>query len=155
MLIRTSRLKNFQMRALDGEIGRARDFLFDDSSWKVRYMVSNTGKWLFGQQVLITPQLLQTPDLPDEKIPLKITKEELEKAPSIDEDQSVSRQYEAAYADYFSHSCYWVGGSSLGAAINSDKRAPVKEEASESKVENDKHLRSVEEVIGYRVDADC
>lgn len=156
MLIRTSLLKNFQLRALDGDIGRARDFLFDDSNWAVRYMVANTAKWLLGQQVLITPQLLQSPDLSDEKMPLKITREELEQAPPIEEDQPVSRQYEQAYADYFSHSYYWVGGSVWGLGVTPYDRLPPAEQARVpmepgASGKGDEHLRSAEEVIGYRV----
>jgi len=31
------------LSARDGEIGRCKDFLFDDQLWTVRYMVADTG----------------------------------------------------------------------------------------------------------------
>jgi hypothetical protein len=33
------------VRATDGEIGRVVDFLFDEESWAVRYVVVDTGDW--------------------------------------------------------------------------------------------------------------
>lgn len=42
--------------ATDGKIGHVKDFYFDDESWIVRYLVVDTGSWLSGRQVLLSPQ---------------------------------------------------------------------------------------------------
>src|SRR5690242_15404060 len=44
-----------KLRATDGEIGHVRDFYFDDKTWTIRYLVADTGGWLSGRQVLISP----------------------------------------------------------------------------------------------------
>ena len=44
MLLSVNELTNYVLSAKDGEIGRCRDFLFDDEHWTIRYMVANTGK---------------------------------------------------------------------------------------------------------------
>ena len=36
--------------ASDGEIGRVKDFYFDDATWAVRYVVVDTGSWLPGRK---------------------------------------------------------------------------------------------------------
>ena len=41
----------YGLEAVDGDIGRCRDFLFDDRQWVVRYAVVDTGKWLPGRKV--------------------------------------------------------------------------------------------------------
>jgi hypothetical protein len=41
--------------ATDGEIGHVDPFYFDDEEWAVRYLVVNTGGWLKGGRVLISP----------------------------------------------------------------------------------------------------
>lgn len=152
MLIRTSELKNFQLLATDGDIGRARDFLFDDEKWTIRYMVANTGKWLLGQKVLISPGFLKSPDLSDERMPLSISKDQVEHAPPIEEDQPVSRQYEQVYADYFKHGYYWVGGSVWGVGHTPyDIATPEETTQTTTEADDDEHLRSAEEVTGYRV----
>ena len=38
MYVRVSELKNTTISSLDGDIGRCRDFLFDDEHWTVRYL---------------------------------------------------------------------------------------------------------------------
>ncbi|MGD0744542.1 MAG: PRC-barrel domain-containing protein, partial [Verrucomicrobiota bacterium] len=38
-----------------GEIGHVKDFYFDDQNWAVRYVVADTGSWLSGRLVLISP----------------------------------------------------------------------------------------------------
>ena len=44
MLIKASELKGLKLGARDGEIGRVKDFYFDDQNWVVRYLVADTGR---------------------------------------------------------------------------------------------------------------
>jgi hypothetical protein len=46
MLRSIKEVKGYMLRAGDGDIGRCKDFLFNDKSWVIRYMVADTGKWL-------------------------------------------------------------------------------------------------------------
>ena len=46
-------IKGYEQTALDGQIGKCLDFLFDDNSWAVRYLVVDTNQWLPRQKVLI------------------------------------------------------------------------------------------------------
>ena len=53
MLISATTLKGYSLEGLDGEMGKVREFYFDDRFWTVRYLVADTGSWLTGRQVLI------------------------------------------------------------------------------------------------------
>ena len=55
MLQVISPLKGFSIEASDGRIGTVVDFLFDDASWKVRWLVIDCGTWLGGRKMLIHP----------------------------------------------------------------------------------------------------
>ena len=35
--------------------GTAKDFLFDDETWRIRWMVVDPGTWLPGRKVLVPP----------------------------------------------------------------------------------------------------
>ncbi|MEO7034282.1 MAG: PRC-barrel domain-containing protein, partial [Polyangiaceae bacterium] len=59
MLREAKVFQNFKLRAKDGDVGKARDFLFDDKYWTVRYLVADTGGWLAGRNVLISPYALE------------------------------------------------------------------------------------------------
>ncbi|MGA3268165.1 MAG: PRC-barrel domain-containing protein, partial [Verrucomicrobiota bacterium] len=58
MLSKAKTLKGYKLHSLDGEIGKVDEFYFDDRHWTIRYLVADTGNWLTGRQVLISPYAL-------------------------------------------------------------------------------------------------
>jgi hypothetical protein len=42
-------INGYKIEASDGTIGSVSDFLFDDRTWKVRWLVVDTGNWLTGR----------------------------------------------------------------------------------------------------------
>jgi hypothetical protein len=58
MLLKANALKGFKLDCLDGEIGEVSEFYFDDRHWVIRYLVADTGDWLNGRLVLISPYAL-------------------------------------------------------------------------------------------------
>ena len=60
MLIKAKTLEGFKLDSLDGEIGKVKEFYFDDRHWTIRYLVAETGTWLAGRQVLISPYALSS-----------------------------------------------------------------------------------------------
>ena len=50
MLIKAKALKGYSLKSLDGDIGSASEFYFDDRYWAVRYLVANTATWLTGRK---------------------------------------------------------------------------------------------------------
>ena len=159
MYIRVSELKNLTIAAADGDIGRCRDFLFDDEHWTVRYLEVNTSRWLLGRRVLLSPAVVGIPDLKNGRLPVELTRSQIESAPGLSEDQPVSRQYEAAYAQHFGQLYYWWGagiwgtGAYPGDILSSRDIHPAENPARVELDDEDNHLRSAEEVIGYKTHA--
>lgn len=164
MYSRVSDLRNLTIHSLDGDIGRCRDFLFDDAHWTVRYLELNTSRWLLGRRVLVSPAAVGIPDFDDKRLSVELTKEAIESAPGLEKDQPVSRQYEAEFSRHYGQMYYWWGlglwgtGSvpgdirvpdevALSAQQNEDEAYPV------NSIEKNNHLRSAEEVIGYTTHA--
>src|SRR5690242_12653913 len=77
--------------ALDGEIGSVNDFYFDDQTWSVRYLVVDTGKWLRGRKVLVTPEAIVKPWHHQPTIAVKLMREQIRSSPDIDTAMPVSR----------------------------------------------------------------
>lgn len=46
--------------AKDGALGRLLDVYFDDERWAVRYLVVDTGTWLAGRRVLLSPACIDS-----------------------------------------------------------------------------------------------
>ncbi|MGD0661372.1 MAG: PRC-barrel domain-containing protein, partial [Syntrophorhabdales bacterium] len=150
-------LKGYAIGATDGDIGKADDFYFDDDFWTIRYLVAETGSWLFNRKVLISPFALGEVDVSRERLNVTLTKKQVEKSPDIDTDKPVSRQHEMLYLDYYGYPYYWGGDYLWGymayprlskADLRRDEKAQAKREAA-----YDSHLRSANKVTGYHIEA--
>ncbi len=156
MLRSLSDIRRAVLEAEDGEIGRCYDFLFDDMHWTVRYMVADTRKWLPGRKVLVSPISLGQPDWQGDRLPVKLTREQIQRSPSLAEDQPVSRQYENLYFDYYHWPYYWTGPYPWGThpepqLLYVDQQ--VRRERQKEFERSDNHLRSTKEVDGYHLQA--
>jgi hypothetical protein len=100
MLQLISPQKGFAIEATDGRVGTVVDFLFDDASWKVRWLVVDCGTWLKGRNVLIHPSAVSYAGLEDEQFEVKLTKAQVEASPSWLEHQPVSQQMQNQLYDY-------------------------------------------------------
>jgi hypothetical protein len=157
MLRNVKTFLGYHIQARDHEFGRAKDLLFDDREWIVRYLVLDTGTWLPHRKIIIPPTELGEPDWQKEVFPVDLTKEQVEKSPSIDRDKPVWRQKEAELLDYFGWKPYWFGAapprSSLQPGYHRGGRDDRPPESREEKAEGDPHLRSVDEITGYHIKA--
>jgi hypothetical protein len=46
--------------ATDGELGHVDDFIIDDETWAIRYLIIETGNWWEGKKVLVSPQWIDS-----------------------------------------------------------------------------------------------
>jgi uncharacterized protein YrrD len=159
-------LRGVEVVATDGRIGSVQDVYFDDARWVVRYLVVDTGVWLTGRKVLISPASLDTSVSEPDAVRARLTREQVERAPDIDAHRPVSRQYEMKHAAHFGYPYYWsASGSSLwgyaayprsqpATKASASPAQPDAERAAEERLEEgDSHLRSANEVIGYSIEA--
>lgn len=147
--------EGYRLTALDGEIGRCHDFLFDDAQWTVRYMVADTGRWLPGRKILISPAFLERPDWDARRFPVRLTRRQIEESPPLDSDAPVSRRYERTYHDFFTTPYYWLGNGLWGnyplPGAVFPPEMPTREQEPPDEHPDATHLRSLREVTGYRV----
>ena len=109
MLQVISPLKGFTIKGGDGEIGTVVDFLFDDTSWKVRWLVIDCGTWLTGRKVLIHPSAISRQDLEQHEFVVALTKTQVEGSPELVEDEPVSQQMENQLYTYYGWDPLWDG----------------------------------------------
>lgn len=103
-----------RLAATDGEIGHVRDFYFEDRTWVTRYLVADTGSWLPGRQVLLSPHSIGRLDQVDKLLHVKLTRAQIENSPSIATRKPVSRQYEEDYYRHHGLPTYWQGSGLWG-----------------------------------------
>ncbi len=161
MLIRAKDFRHFKLRARDGDIGKAREFYFDDRHWTVRYLVADTGGWMTGRQVLISPHALGSAIEAEHVVPVALTRQQIEQSPSLATDQPVSRQYERHFYDYYGWPMYWNGPLVWGVYQYPWEITPlamreteILREAEERHEDAwDPNLRSTHDVTGHHIQA--
>jgi len=130
-----------------------KDFYFDDRHWAVRYLVADTGNWLAGKQVLISPYALVAVVKDEEHISVDLTKKQIEKSPSLDTDKPVSRQFEEDYYGYYGWPSYWGGPDRWGSYPYIEREREKWKEVRQGQKMWDPHLRSTRHVSGYHIQA--
>lgn len=153
-------LIGYTIGALDGEIGKVREFYFDDNTWTIRYLIVETGSWLSGRKVLIAPEALYKPEWESAIFPVNLTKEQVKNSPDIDTEKTVSRQQEMKLYDYYPWTNYWEDGLWSGDIGTTGMVMPVpgtlqqsvqnKNQAATQTSENS-HLRSTKDLKGYSI----
>ena len=167
MLRSMNDLESYAISATDGDLGHVKDFYFDDQAWVIRYLVVDTGNWLSNRKVLISPIAVDRPDWGGKVLPVSITKEQVRNSPGIDTDKPVSRQHEIDHLGYFGYPYYWGGSGLWGMGAHpSSMRTMVHDRQGTGRREphggaglghgldrDDPHLRSCQEILGYRIEA--
>jgi hypothetical protein len=74
MLSKVKNLEGYKLDSLDGEIGKVKEFYFDDRHWTIRYLVATTGNWFTGRQALISPYALVSVNKGEQNITIDLTK---------------------------------------------------------------------------------
>jgi uncharacterized protein YrrD len=166
MLQSINDLVGYRIAAADGEIGSITDALFEEASSSVRYFVIETGSWLSGREVLLSPAAFGDADPAARLLPTALTKAQIESSPEVSTQQPLSRDLEEEMFRHYDWTPYWGMGLPFGgmawsgmplaatpdpeidSGIAAELRAREYDE-----VEQGNRLRSAKEVIGYYVKA--
>ena len=162
MLRKISELRGYAIQAVDGMVGKASDFYFDDEHWTIRYLVIDTGTWLADRKVLISPTAVGPPTWAGDMLPLSLSKAEVQNSPDIDTRKPVSRQQEAVYFGTGAHPRYrggdglWGMGAYPGLLTTEQRFDAVMRDGRQyagRRTSDDIHLRSCGSVTGHRIHA--
>jgi hypothetical protein len=88
-----SQVTGYYVRASDGEIGHVQDFIVDDRTWALRYMVVNTRNWLPGKKVLISPKWIRTANWKEATVSVRLTRRAIQESPEYDASKPVTEDY--------------------------------------------------------------
>ena len=63
-------------------MGHIDDFIVDEASWQIRYLVIDTSNWMGGKWVAISPSSVKKVDWPNQSVVLNLTRDEIRKSPT-------------------------------------------------------------------------
>jgi uncharacterized protein YrrD len=147
------------VHAVDGDIGTLEDFYFEEDRWAIRYLVVDTGKWMSGKRVLLSPMSVRGAwDLTT--IPVSLTRDQVRNSPEFDPQAALSRDAETQVLGYYGYPYYWgadgVWGSfdNPGALLTAPPLAGSNGQPTSRGIDPEsRNLRSISKSTGYHVHA--
>jgi sporulation protein YlmC with PRC-barrel domain len=90
----TSQVIGYKIHATDGDIGYVDDFIIDDENGVFRYLVVNTGNWLPGRKVLISPQWVKCINWDDSSVYLNLLRDSVKYSADFNPDKIINREFQ-------------------------------------------------------------
>jgi hypothetical protein len=91
----------YHIHTTTGEIGHVEDFLMEDETWKIHYMVVNTRNWLPGRKVLISPIWITGVNWAERQVAVFLSQEDLKDSPEYSPTEPVSQEYEDRFFKHY------------------------------------------------------
>ena len=82
----TYSVSGHHIQALDGEIGHVEDFVIDDETWAIRYLIVDTRNWWPGKKVSVSPQLIENVSWGERKVFVNLSRETIKESPEYSEE---------------------------------------------------------------------
>jgi len=96
------------IQAMDGEIGHVEDFIIDDETWAIRYLIINTRNWWPGKIVLISTRWIERVSWIESKVFVNLTRDTIRTSPEYPEDSLLTREYETSLHGHYNRQAYWI-----------------------------------------------
>lgn len=94
-------LVGYHIAATDGEIGHLEDFLMDDDSWLLLFMLIDTKNWLPGERVLLPVRLIKDIDWFSHLINVEVSRDKVKSSPPYDPRMTANGPFNDQSHQYF------------------------------------------------------
>jgi len=84
MLHRLSKTRGFHIHAIDGEVGHVDDFVLDEATWTIQYLVVDTSNFIGGKWVAIAPTVIRAVDWGKLRVDVALTREQIRNGPTLE-----------------------------------------------------------------------
>jgi hypothetical protein len=89
----------FKVEATDGDIGKVDEATYDVGS---SFIVVDTGPWILGRKVVLPAGAIERIDLDNEKIQVRLTKDQIKSSPELDESTDFrTDEYRSEVGSYY------------------------------------------------------
>ena len=100
-------VSGYHLQALDDSIGHLEDFMADNESWAIRYLVVDTRNWWPGKHVLIPPQWIKKLDWSLKTVDVDVTRDTVQGSSEYDPAIDFTREREASLYRHYQRPGYW------------------------------------------------
>jgi hypothetical protein len=100
-------VRGYHVQGSDEAIGHIADFIVDDNTWAIRYLVIDTSNWWFGKEVLIAPHWANRVSWEEQMVYVEMSRQAIKDSPEWNAAAGINRQYETVLYDYYGRPAYW------------------------------------------------
>lgn len=86
----TDKVMDYNIKATDGEIGDVEDFILNQTKWEISFLIVNTGNWLPGKKVLISPKLINAIDWENANVSIDTSVAYIKSSPEYEPAQLIN-----------------------------------------------------------------
>lgn len=98
----------YHIQAADGGIGHVDDFIIDDETWAIRYLVIDTRNWWPGKKVLISTKWIERVSWIESKVFVNLPSEAIKQSPEYTDETLLTGDYETSLHIHYNRRAYWV-----------------------------------------------
>jgi hypothetical protein len=102
-------VRGYNIEGSHAGIGFITDFLVDDETWEVRYLVVDTSHWWWRKTVLVAPNWATQISWDERKMFVTLSRDAVKRSPPWNGAAGIRREYEVLLHDYHRRPGYWVG----------------------------------------------
>ena len=103
----TNDVSGYHVEAADGDIGHVEDFIIDDETWAIRYLIIDTRNWWPGKKVLVSSQWVERVSWSNSKVFVNLSREDIRKSPEYKAESLLTRDYENGLHQHYNRQGYW------------------------------------------------
>jgi len=101
-------VRGYHIQGNDEAIGHVEDFIVDDETWAIRYLVVDTSNWWLGKRVLIAPHWATTVSWEQKNVCVGLNRERIKNSPEWSARTAISRDYETRLHEHYGRPAYWI-----------------------------------------------
>jgi len=103
----TRHVAGYSVQATDGEMGHVQDFIVDDETWSIRYVVVRIRHWMSEKNTLVFSPWIRSVGSDESAVLVDLSRQSIANAPSFEQSRSVSRAYETRLFEHHGRPKYW------------------------------------------------
>lgn len=100
-------VKGYHIHALNNRVGHVEEFLIEEDSWRIRYIVVETRNLLPGRNVILSPEWIREIYWGKSEVTVDLLAETIQNSPEVDLETPVTREEEETLFNYYEFPRYW------------------------------------------------
>jgi len=103
----TAAVSGYKIQAGNDEIGHVVDFIIDDKTWAIRYLIVDTQDFWPGKHVLVSPQWIERISWNESKVFVSLSADSIKQGPEYKKDSLITRDFETRLHSHYNRQGYW------------------------------------------------